>query len=134
MVRERVCFRYDFHLYVIRYFDGYEELWAESLYEGGHHNCFLGKMKDGVLVKPKNFRMLKWSMQTIGMPKLLESYRRPEKEPKKAPRRKKKETKPVYTREDFIDWGKKGSDKRWIKKRRVIHSSSLQEREGGIYF
>lgn len=110
LVREKVYFRYDFHLYVIKYFSGYEEMWAESLYEGGHHNYLLGTIKSGEWVRPKNFRLLKYNMQTQGASRLFNEYKN-DKRDLPIKRKQKKQEKTSFTREDFQRWGREGQEK-----------------------
>lgn len=122
MVSEKIFFRFDHHLYVVKYYSGYEEMWAESVYDGGHSHYLLGTIKQGEWYRPKEFRVLKWNMQTKAAPRLFKEYQRAKIEGMRddktyyqKAKEQQKNLQTPYTKEDFVRWGKMGQAKVRLK-------------------
>ncbi len=118
LVKEHIFFRYDYFLYVVRFYEGYEEMWAESLYDGGHRHVFLGTVRNGEWIKPKNFHLLKWNMQgdknygnITGATRLFHELQNFDRDETKNYSKKIRKEKKEFTREDFVKWGKLGQEK-----------------------
>ncbi len=115
MVSERVFFKHNHYLYLARDFkDGTIELWAVAArkpYEWELHEYSLGKyiLKDWI--KPKGFYNYQYSMQRSAQKLFAIIVKEREDDKKEIPTPKAKKENKMWTREDFVEAGRRGQAK-----------------------